>query len=204
MAASGFPRWAWRASLAALVGAALLVALLLGLALGGAGEVKPVGTLMLDRAPADTVNVPDSGVRLFAPLDAALRPPGSAELTLTLTDGPAESGYGVWAAGDRGDTLAVAVTGTGYYGAFVLGAGDAGRLDDWRPYPHVRPAGQPNRIRLDVRGSILEVRVNDELAGAYPFRGALGEVGVYVETFEEGGATVTPVRLRLWSLYPEP
>ena len=204
MAGPGFPRWAWQASLAALAGAALLVALLLGLALGGVGEVRPVGTLTLDRVPADSVTLADSGAHLFTPLDAALRPPGSAELTLTLTDGPPETGYGVWAAGDSGETLAVAVTGTGYYGAFLLGEGDAGRLDDWRPYPHVRPVGQPNRIRLDVRGSILEVRVNDELAGAYPFRSGLGEVGVYVETFEAGGATVTPARLRLWSLYPEP
>lgn len=204
MADRGFPRWAWRASVGALAASAALVAALLVLSALGAGERKPVGTLTLDRTPGEVVFVEDPGTRTFSPLDAAFELPGSAELALTLDGGPAETGYGLWWASGGGARLAVAITGTGYYGVFLSSGRRVEALDDWRPYPGVRPPGEPNRIRLDVRGSILEVRVNDELAGAYAFRGQAGAVGVFVETFEEGGAAVTPARLRLWALYPEP
>lgn len=167
-----------------------LVVVSLGLALIGVGNPHPIGTLAWEETPGlYTLDAP----RECLTLEASRRfdPPGTLELTAHQESGPHEAAYGLWWREVR-----VALNSNGYLGVWLAEE----PIYAWQPFPHVRGAGEPNRLRLDVDEGHLVVFVNDEfvIEGDIEtaFRG--DAVGAYMETFGHGGVTIHFERLRMW------
>ena len=166
-----------------------LVGGLLGAALAGVGDPRPLGRLVWEDAPgAYTLDEPDS--RLTPSLPRTFTPPGTLELVAQQAGGPGEAAYGLWWGEVR--TL---VSGSGYVGVWV---GDD-PMYAWQPFPHVRGPGGENRIQMVVGDGQMTVRLNDEIVveGALP-AAAPAEVGVRIETFERGGAVIDFEWIRIW------
>lgn len=94
-------------------------------------------------------------------------PPGPFTLEIAAAQTKGESGsvqYGlVWGWGDDSSYSAILVNGNGYAEAYQVGAG--ARTDWFRfaQWPHLLYGAEANRVRVDVRGAAVSVRLNDEL-----------------------------------------
>lgn len=200
------PRWLWRAALGLLAGVLLFAGVLLALALAGVSDPRPVGDPALDVAPgaAGRVFVPEASASRFATTSHTFTPPGTLELTARLAGGPPDAACGLWWGASPDAATLVAVTGSGYLAVLAVEGGEMLPVADWRRFPHIRPAGEANRLRADIADGQVTVLINDEVAAAFEVEtvGAAGErpqqVGFYVETFEMGGAEVAFERLQVW------
>ncbi|MDW8327658.1 MAG: hypothetical protein RMK99_13935 [Anaerolineales bacterium] len=180
------PRWLWRAVTWGLVAtlfgvAALATALFFGLAdppragpllwqedfRAGLGRWRFVTTgdatlAARDGALTATFTAPDQ--LAFAVTEA---PTGDFTLEVAAAQTSGESGsvrYGLvfdWQ--DEANYSAVLVNGNGYVEVYrQMGA----VREDWFPFaqwPHLLYGAEANRVRVDVRGASLSVRINDEL-----------------------------------------
>jgi hypothetical protein len=195
-----FPEWLWRASLYSLIGVVGITLVVLALILMGVTDPKPIGTLTID-APLDQVDgsmltLVEANTQSLIDTPYQIDPPGTIELTASLQSGPAESGYGVWW-GENADHVQglVAVNGNGYL--TIVQAEQP--IMEWQPWPHVRSAGDSNRLRVDIEAGQVVVRINDEFTASFEAEsGDPLQIGLYAESFNTGGAVVAFERIRVW------
>jgi hypothetical protein len=183
------PRVVWRAANVTFVAVVILAAGLLGAALVGLGNPRPVGTLVWEDAPGiHTLDAPED--RQTLALSRRFSPPGTLELVARQEGGPGEAAYGLW----WGEVRAL-VSGSGYLGVWV---GEE-PVYAWQPFPHVRGPGGSNHLQIVVSDNRLLVRLNDEFVVESDIAAmAPAEVGVIVETFGRGGAIVDFERFCIW------
>jgi hypothetical protein len=128
---------------------------------------------------------------------AALAEAPTGDFTLEAgaaqTTGASGAQYGLvfnWQSDDH--YSAVLVNGNGYVEAYR----QAGRVREaWFPFsqwPHVLVGPEANRVRVDVRGLRVTVRINDELLGAFEVPpGEAGRLGVMARATGAPGSTGT-------------
>lgn len=135
------------------------------------------------------------GQQVFALTQA----PASARVTLEAaaaqTAGEPGAAYGlVFGWQDQAHYQAVLVNGNGYAEAFQQ-SGSARR--DWFPFgqwPHLLYGAQANRVRVDVSGSRVRVRINDEWLCEFEAEIA-GRIGVTARSVGSGQVVFSWVRL---------
>ena len=198
------PGWLWRAAhwgmAAALLGVAALAA---ALALGAADPARAGPLLWQDDFKNGTARwtlVPPSGGSLL-PADGALvatfaPAPSSAEtMAFGLTPGPAgdftleaaetavtgQAGvrYGVlfgWQ--DTDHYSALIINGDGYAEAFQQTGNQRLNWFEWQQWPNILFGTGTNRLRVDVRGQSLTLRINDEVLLAQVQSASRGQIGI--------------------------
>jgi hypothetical protein len=217
MAGESPPRWVDQLGRAALIGSLAFTAILLALSLAGVSDPKPAGPLRLDDPlDADAGWLPlnevgrwelvEGGFQLTVQEPARLaliqspytiQPPATIEISAVQIGGPPEGAYGLWWGDDP--VTVVGVKGNGYYGVFTIDDGEIAYIVDWKPFPHVKPQGEANRVWVDFCAGRAEVRINEDVAATFdspadgPFR-----AGFYAETFGAGGSSAVLDRLRVW------
>lgn len=212
-----FPAWLWWGSVYALVGVIGIALVVLLLILMGIANPKPVGALTLDASLDDTndweigeldgvsieahsdnllLSLAEADTKAFVATPYRIGPPGTIELAATLQSGPDEAGYGLWW-GESADQIqgVVAVNGNGYL--TILRADEP--FMEWQPFPHVKSAGNTNRLRVYIEADQVVVRINDELAASFESdAGESFQIGLYTETFNNSGAVIAFEWIRVW------
>ena len=176
------PRWLWR-----LVtwGFALLVVMVIGvaaaLALGSADPPRAGPLLWMDDFKAGSArwHFVTEGASI-SPREGALvaslagnqtaaaltaRPAGdfTVEMAGAQTTGAIGARYGlVFGWRDPANYYAVLVNGNGYAEAYQMEAGQRRDWFEWQQWPNLLAGTDANRVRADVRGRQIIVRVNDE------------------------------------------
>ncbi len=194
------PRWAWRLSVAALIGTLAFVAALLALSLAGISDPRTAGPLTVDTALSDSLAAASPHDRSTLALPGTLTPPATVELTARLAAGPSDAGYGLWVGSSPSDGLVLAVNGDGYTAIYTLSDGAPTFIREWQTFPRIALQGQPNRLRLDLAGGQATVRLNDEFVASFAWAPPPGPllIGALVETFDPGGASAAFEHLRIW------
>lgn len=194
------PFWLWRlarAGLAALLIGVAGLALALGLGLADPPRAGPL--VWQDDFKGDTTRwtwsvssgaalAPRSGA-LVADLATpeqsvfALAPAPDGDYTLEVagaqTDGAAGAAYGLvfnWR--DNAHYVAVVVNGHGYAEVYRQSGPQRSALFPLQQWPHILAGTDGNRVRVDVRGARVTVRVNDERLCEFetPSGGQLGVI----------------------------
>ncbi len=191
------PRWLWR-----LVtrGFALLVVMLVAvaavLALGAADPPRAGPLLWMDDFKAGSArwHFVTEGASI-SPHEGALvaslagnqmataltaRPAGdfTAEMAGAQTTGAIGARYGlVFGWRDIANYCAVLVNGNGYAEAYQMEAGQRRDWFEWQQWPNLLAGTDANRVRADVRGRQITVRVNDEFLVEVT-ADSTGEIGV--------------------------
>lgn len=180
------PRWLWRTVSWGLGAALLGVAVLATALFFGLADPPRAGPLLWqedfkadlnrwqfvtsdgatlaaqDGALAATFTAPDQ--LAFAVTEA---PTGDFTLEVAATQTAGESGsvrYGLvfdWQ--DEANYSAVLVNGNGYSEAYRQAGGVRAEWFPFAQWPHLLYGAEANRVRVDVRGASLSVRINDEL-----------------------------------------
>lgn len=193
------PRWLWRLVIGGSLVVLIATAVLLGLALAGTFDPQPIGELVYDKRPDSRFD--SQGVSV--PSGLALDPPGSVEVTLRQVSGPETAYTGIELA--QADWhLLVLVNGAGRL------ALDVGELTDLssvaatgRLWPHIRPSGESNTLRVDVTEGVATVRINDEVA-AEGLSVPDGPLRLRYAVTTPGELAVLSVeRVRVWGGYHE-
>jgi hypothetical protein len=217
MTSDQLSRWLWQAGVWGLVGVAAATLVTLALALSGAFDPKPAGSLVLDQAPAGldwqvwpgdalcqtrdgtlVVTAPSAHTRIWVDTGLRVSPPFTLEITARQIGGPREAGYGLWWGEAIGSEAAViVVNGNDYFGVF-RGEQAMEPVIAWQTFPHVRSQGQVNRLRVDLGGDRASVRVNDEIAATFDGPPRAGRFGFYVETSNRGGSLVAFEWVQVW------
>jgi hypothetical protein len=192
------PGWLWRLivwSFGALL--AIVVGLGVALALGAADPPRAGPLLWIDDFKAGTARwqmVPTAGGSL-GPGQGALvaslaegqmagaltaRPGGdfTVEMAGAQTSGALGTKYGLvlgWR--DPAHYCAVLVNGNGYAEAFEIEGGQRRDWFQWQQWPNLLVGTDSNRVRADVRGQRVTVRINDELL-VETTADLTGEIGV--------------------------
>jgi hypothetical protein len=211
------PLWLWRSAAwafgAALLGVAgLAAALALGLAdppragpLVWSDDFQAgLGRWAFDGNPVGSL-VPDPGgllAEFSAPGQwaAALTPAPAGDFTLEAggaqTAGEIGARYGlVFAWRDAADYAAALVNGNGYAEVFSFRAGERRVWFAFQQWPHILVGGEANRVRVDVRGPHVTVRVNDERVVEFDAPPTAGQVGVLAQSAGPGRVLFNWVRL---------
>jgi hypothetical protein len=202
----------------------LVVVLLLGLALGGISNPRPVGTLAVDddldhdagwtlrdgeglsEAKVEIgegiyrVTGPASQVRVLAQAPYIVDPPCTLLIAGRQIAGPPDAGYGLWWGEASGVAYqVVAINGDGYITVFGADGETTQAIMAWQVFPRIHPQGETNTLQVDIDGRQVLVRANDEIVTTFDWAstGSL-EAGFYVETLSEGETTVDFDRLSIW------
>jgi len=137
----------------------------------------------------------------------------SDQMALALTVGPAgdftlevagaqtggESGakYGlVFAWQNATHYSAILINGNGYAEAYRLNGAERNDWFKWQQWPNILVGTDSNRVRVDVRGTRITARINDELLGETT-TAAQGKIGVLAES--AAPAQVVFSWVRLWT-----
>ncbi len=131
--------------------------------------------------------------------EGALPPGGVADVRLAATAAREPVAYGLLLGGPE-RALAAAVSSEGYLAIWVDEGGDETALLPWQTWPHVRPGGAENEIRLGRDGDRVSVWVNRERLWEGVISGLGDQVGV-VAIAPAGPAEARFTRLELW---PDP
>ena len=191
------PRWLWR-SVTWLFGALLVMVLGLGVALAlGAADTPRAGPLLWmddfksgaarwhfsiaggNLGPRQGALVADLAENQMA---AALTARPNGDFTLEMagaqTGGALGTKYGL-VLGWRDPThySAVLVNGNGYVEAYQRDGAQRRDWFQWQQWPHLLAGAASNRVRADVRGRQITVRINDEVL-LEATADTLGEIGV--------------------------
>lgn len=216
------PVWLWRTATWGLVAAlaavlALSGALALGLAdppragpLAWQDDFKqgaqrwslspPVGGTLEAAGGALVAGLPgaeDSG----APQTMGLTPAPDGDYTLEVAGaavtGETAAAYGLvfdWQ--DSQNYSAVFMDGNGYAEAYHQVGAQRQTLFEWQQWPHILYGTDANRVRVDVRGQALTLRINDELLATGPRAAARGQLGPAARS--RAAARVVFSWVRLW------
>jgi hypothetical protein len=221
------PAWLWRlvygGLLAAVAGVALLAA---GLSRGWADPPRagPLRWQTDFKAGAEgwQFQAPPSGT--LAPLEGALVAEFAGDAAdqwavglAPLTDAPAgdftlevagaavtpgsSAAYGlVFGWQDPTHYSALLINANGYAEAYRRSGGEREQWFVWQQWPHILIGPENNRLRVDVRGQALTLRVNDEVV-ATASSAAAGQVGVAAVTTgaPAAGGRVVFSWVRLWA-----
>ena len=180
----GVPRWSWRL---VTVGFGVLLAavavLAAALALGAADPPRAGPLLWMDdfKSGAARWQFLASGGARLAPRDGALvadltpeqsataltaRPNGdfTLEVAGAQTSGATGTRYGlVFGWNDAEHYSVILINGNGYAEAYRLDDGQRQNWFTWQEWPNILVGTDSNRVRLDVRGRQITVRINDEI-----------------------------------------
>jgi hypothetical protein len=120
------------------------------------------------------------------------------EVAGAAAEPPSDAAYGVvfgWQ--DETHYAAVLINANGYAEAFRRDG--PVRIDwfEWQQWPHILAGAEANRIRVDVRGSALTVRINDEVLATATAETPGGRLGVIARA--GGPARVIFSWVRVWS-----
>ncbi|MEP7355925.1 MAG: hypothetical protein ABI847_01635 [Anaerolineales bacterium] len=213
------PPFLFRLAAGGLVIALLAVAgLAVGLSLGWADPPRAGPLAWQDDFKAGTGRwqlLPPTGGTLAAANGALLAefgPAGGESQALALTGGPrgdftleaagtaleAGSGaaYGVvfgWQ--DAAHYAVVWVNGDGYAEAFEQAVGERRPWFAWQQSPIILAGTESNRVRVDVRGAALTLRVNDEILAAGLSAPGTGQVGIAARSAAPGRVVFSWVRV---------
>ena len=129
---------------------------------------------------------------------------GIYEIEVTAVDGPLDNGFGLLFLGDdeTGDYYMFEISSDGYvWIGFYGGAGETIIPlvnDGWFRHDAVRQGlNQTNVLRVEVKSGAFRFLLNGQLVGQMrDFKLNEGDVGVFVETFDEGGVRVRFDNLR--------
>ena len=180
----GVPRWSWRL---VTVGFGVLLAvvavLAAALALGAADPPRAGPLLWMDDFKSGTARwqfLESGGARLAA-RDGALvadLAPGQSATALTArpngdftleaagaqTGGATGARYGlVFGWNDADHYSVILINGNGYAEAYRLDGGQRRDWFTWQEWPNILVGTDSNRVRLDLRGRQITVRINDEI-----------------------------------------
>ncbi len=206
--ASTVPRWLGRAANLALVAALLAVAGgAVALALGLADPPRAGPARWHDdfkaglarwsfQSPRGGLTDTDAGALAFtlpAPEAAtpaiawALTPGPSGDFTLEVA-GAAAAGSGQAAYGlvfgwqDADHFQAVLVNGDGYAQAYTQAGAERTTWFAFQQWPHILYGTDSNRVRVDLRGSTVTARINDEVLATTTLTSVRGQIGVLVSS----------------------
>lgn len=154
----------------------------------------PGGTL----APAEgalRADLPLTGTQALALAGDPLTGDFTLEVAGAQTGGAPGVAYGaVWGWHDGNNFNAALVNGNGYAQVFSVRGGQRLEVFRWAQWPHILAAPEANRVRVDVRGPAVTVRVNDDVLATSHLHNA-GQVGVLVRAEVPGAVTIAWVRL---------
>ena len=209
------PLWLWRLAVA---GFGLLLAGIIALALGlalGLADPRPVGRLAwfdeFEHSEAEWQRLAGNAPHFQPAALTVTAAAGGDVLLLTHTKtsdaftfevagaqiaGVPGAGYGlVFGVADASHYTAVLINNNGFLTAYRQ-AGST-RTVYWAPqeWPHILLGNQANRVRVDVRNELAEVRINDEFFLAIP--AVPGDIGLRVE-HTAAAQTVRYDWARLW------
>src|SRR5579859_1358635 len=217
------PRWLWRAAYWSLLAAVLAVAgLAVALTLGLADSPRAGPLIWQDDFKQGTQRwtlIPPAGGSLGAAqgaLAAVFSGPGGAAEALALglapapagdytleVAGAAQSGESVAAYGllydwqDDQHFSALFINGNGYAEAYQQVGGSRQTLFEWQEWPHILFGTDANRVRVDVRGQNVTLRINDELLATGPRAAARGQLGLAARS--SAAARVIFSWVRVWA-----
>jgi hypothetical protein len=224
MKSEAIPDWLWRLAVIALLGAVLVLALLLILALGGVSNPRHIGALVVrDELDSDVgwvlqsadpltgttgkidggmyeVTLPRSETHAFVVAPYQAHPLCTLMIAARQIEGPTDAGYGLWwgdAAGE--DYHVAAVNGDGYFTVFQSTDGVIEAMVQWQVFPRIHSQGGANTIQVDIDEGQVLVRVNDEVAAAFEWAADRPlEAGFYAQTLSAGGTVVAFDWLAIW------
>lgn len=210
------PLWLWRWTTLGLttllVGLALLAAVL---ALGAADPPRAGPLLWQDdfkRGLARWETRAPPGGRLWAPAGAlildwrraagpaaqawAVTPEPAGDYTLEVAGASATAVYGlVFGWRDPSHYHAVVLNGSGYVEAYTQHGGERVAWFAWQQWPHILAGAESNRVRIDVRGSAVTARVNDEVLATVTLADTTGGIGVLAAAEAPARAVFSWVRV---------
>ncbi|NDJ54023.1 MAG: hypothetical protein GYB68_13200 [Chloroflexi bacterium] len=199
-APNDLPNWLWDVVQRVFISAMLGLVVMILMVLAGVGEQPPLGGLELDQR--DTLRIHAlAGAHLTEGPSYPVDLPGSIELHLRLQGGPADAGYGMQI--EAGEETIVWLLNGNRLQAFMGLDALTLPVRSWRPFPHVRPAGELNRLRIDASAERLRLWLNDEVALDLAY-GDIDRIEVtpVIDADASEDVTLAVERLRVWREKP--
>jgi hypothetical protein len=131
-------------------------------------------------------------------LTAAPRSDYTLEVAGSAVSGESVAAYGLvfdWQ--DDQHYSALFVDGNGYAEAYHQAGANRQTLFEWQQWPHILFGTEANRVRVDVRGQALTLRINDEVLAAGPRAAAGGQLGPAARS--SAAARVVFSWVRVWA-----
>jgi len=98
---------------------------------------------------------------------------------------------------DASHYSALFIDGNGYAEAYHQVGASRQTLFEWQQWPHILYGTDANRVRVDVRGAVVTLRINDELLASGPRAAAHGQLGLAARS--SAPARVVFSWARLWA-----
>jgi hypothetical protein len=217
------PRWLWRSANWGLLLAVIAVLVLAGaLALGWADPPRagpllwqddfkhgtqrwtltppPGGTLAAAQGAlvADFVGANGPSAPEAVGLTAAPAGDYTLEVAGSAVQGETAAAYGlVYDWQDQVHYSALFIDGNGYAEAYHQAGGSRQALFEWQQWPHILFGTDANRVRVDVRGQAITLRINDEVLATGPRAAARGQLGLAARS--DAAARVVFSWARVWA-----
>ena len=219
------PGWLWRTATWGLVAALAAVLALAGALALGLADPPRAGPLVwqddfkhgtqrwsLTPPAGGTLAAADGALVAFfpgvaapsAPQAVGLTPAPAGDYTLEVAGaavmGEAISAYGLvfdWQ--DSQHYSALFMDGNGYAEAYHQVGAQRQTLFEWQQWPHILYGTDANQVRVDVRGQVLTLRINDELLASGPRAAARGPLRVGLAARSGGAARVVFSWARVWA-----
>lgn len=195
MSKANIPTWLIPSAWITLAASILIPLVVLVIILLGFTNPRPIGDLIVltgaDNALTLTNPEPDTIHEMAVPGFEA-QGPGTVEITFRQIEGPTDALYGIaWSVHYYG------INSNGYAGVWT----DAEYFFGLTRYPHVRPSGEANRLRIDFDTATQTIMLNDELVTTLDTgqSGLPEHLTLFVETFDQGGATIAVERVQVWA-----
>ncbi len=204
------PRWLWRLANGLLAASVLgVAALAVALARGWADPPRAGPLWLYDdfKGEVSRWSFTASHHAALRAQDGALRADlGDSAETVALTAGPSTTNYSIEMAGtpvndandiayglvfawrDAAHYSAVLVNGNGYAEAYRQDGDQRVQWHIWQQWPHAFAGA--NRVRVEVRGQQLTMRVNDELLAEAVMTETVGQLGVLARSAGPAGGVV--------------
>lgn len=155
----------------------------------------PAGSSWETSTGALVITLPQTGTQGVALAGTPVTGDFTVDVAGAQTGGPPGTAYGVvWGWRDAANFNAAVVNGNGYARVFSVRGGQRWEVFPWAQWPHILGGAEANRVRVDVRGTHITVRVNDEVVTTSHLHNA-GQVGVLVRAEVPGAVTIAWVRL---------
>jgi len=151
------------------------------------------GALLADFADAGGPNAPEA-----VGLAAAPSSNYTLEVAGAAVTGESAAAYGlVYDWQDQAHYSALFIDGNGYAEAYHQVGAARQTLFEWQQWPHILFGTDANRVRVDVRGQAVTLRINDELLASGPRTAARGQLGLAARS--SAAARVVFSWARVWA-----